>query len=172
MSEQGHSAGVADVAASLIAQLSGRGQTVVVAESLTGGSLTAALVAVPGASAVVIGAVIAYNTAIKQSVLGVDPALLASGGAVDAEVARQMAEGVRRVLVVEGLAADYALATTGVAGPTPQDGQPPGTVFISLAHASGVETRGLRLEGDRGEIRAAAVTAALGMLHEHLQQQP
>ena len=98
------------------------------AESLTGGLVCAALTDVPGASAVVRGAVVAYATELKAQVLGVDPDLLATGGAVQAEVARQMATGVCRVL-----GADVGVATTGVAGPDPQDGHPVGTVFVAVA---------------------------------------
>lgn len=92
--------------------------TVAVAESLTGGRVAAALTAVPGASAVLRGSVTAYATDLKASVLGVDPALLSRSGAVDPEVARQMAVGVRRVC-----GADVGIATTGVAGPDEQDGK-------------------------------------------------
>src|SRR6476646_10184208 len=115
-------------AESLIAVLGRRGLTVASAESLTGGLVCAALTDVPGASAVVRGSVVAYATELKAQVLGVDPELLASGGAVQAEVARQMATGVCRVL-----GADIGVATTGVAGPDPQDGHPVGTVFVAVA---------------------------------------
>ena len=105
-------------AAGVLAELDAAGATVAVAESLTGGLLAAALVAVPGASRCFRGSVTAYATDLKASVLGVDAGLLAARGAVDAEVAGQMAEGVRRLM-----GADYGVATTGVAGPDPQDGQ-------------------------------------------------
>lgn len=85
-------------AADLVSVLTGRGQTVACAESLTSGLVCAALTDVPGASAVVRGAVVSYATDVKAAVLGVDADLLARAGAVDAEVARQMAQGVCRVL--------------------------------------------------------------------------
>ncbi|PPL19267.1 CinA family protein [Microterricola pindariensis] len=157
-----------DAAAHVIAELTRRGETVAIAESLTGGLLAATLIAVPGASAAVSGAVVAYNTAIKHSVLGVDAALLAERGAVDPEVARQMADGVRRVLAVDGRAADYGIATTGVAGPDPQNGQPPGVVYLGVASAAGIRSVGLRLSGDRTAVRAASVNAALEALREAL----
>ena len=109
--------GPGSVAAGALELLAGRGQSLAVAESLTGGLVAGALTAVPGASRVVRGSVTAYATDLKRDVLGVDGALLAARGAVDGEVARQMASGVRRVL-----GADWGLATTGVAGPDPQDG--------------------------------------------------
>lgn len=110
------------------AALRGEGSTVAVAESLTGGLLAAALVDVPGASATFRGSVTAYATELKASVLGVDEGLLAVHGPVHPVVARQMAEGVRRLL-----GATYGVATTGVAGPDPQDGQPVGTVHLAVA---------------------------------------
>jgi CDP-diacylglycerol--glycerol-3-phosphate 3-phosphatidyltransferase len=98
-----------------------RGETLAVAESLTGGALAAAVVAVPGVSATFRGGVVAYATELKSELLGVDAALLAARGPVDPDVAVAMAEGVR-----ERLGATWGLATTGVAGPDPQDGHPPG----------------------------------------------
>ncbi|MDO4241208.1 MAG: nicotinamide-nucleotide amidohydrolase family protein [Microbacteriaceae bacterium] len=140
------------------------GVRVAVAESLTGGALASAIVGVPGASAVFVGGVVAYDTEVKQQLLGVDGDLLAEGGPVQAEVARQMACDVRAAL---GVAADIGLATTGVAGPDPdlQTGQLPGTVFVGLV--SSVSSRAVRLPvlaGDRAFIRAAAVNAALRLL--------
>lgn len=159
---------VADAAALVVAELTRRGATLAVAESLTGGLLAAELVNVPGASAVFRGAVVAYDTAIKSSVLGVDSTLLAERGAVDASVAQQMADRVRSVLAVDGRGADYGLATTGVAGPDPQDGQPPGTVFVALAGGAGLTVSRLHLPGDRAAIRATTVQAALSLLAHEL----
>lgn len=156
------------VAARIVAELARRGERVALAESLTGGLLTAALVDVPGASAVVSGGVVAYATPLKASLLGVDAALLAERGAVDEEVARQLARGVRERCAIDGIPAEHALATTGVAGPDPQDGQPPGTVWVGVASAAGERARGLRLEGDRAAIREASVDAALALLAEEL----
>src|SRR4051812_47619675 len=101
-------------AAELLADLRSRGWTIAVAESLTGGLLCAALVDVVGASRSLRGGVVAYATELKGALLGVDDAVLAARGAVDPEVARQMAAGVR-----VRLGADVGLATTGVAGPDP-----------------------------------------------------
>lgn len=155
-------------AALIVAELTRREQTVAVAESLTGGLLAAEIVGVAGASVVFNGGVVAYSTAIKHSVLGVDAELLAERGAVDAEVARQMADGVRRVLAVNGRAADFGISTTGVAGPAAQDGQQPGTVFVALATAQDITVTALHLNGDRSAIRSATVRAAVLMLAQNL----
>ncbi|MDH6710710.1 nicotinamide-nucleotide amidase [Kitasatospora sp. MAA19] len=139
--------------------LRARGGTLAVAESLTGGLLAAALVDVPGASATFRGSVTAYATELKASVLGVDEGLLAVYGPVHPVVAGQMAEGVRRLL-----GATYGLATTGVAGPDPQDGQPVGTVHLAVAGPEGTLVSSPRLSGGRARIRHGAVTAALELL--------
>lgn len=144
------------LAADLLAALSARGWTVGVAESLTGGLVAAAIVQVPGASASMRGGVVAYATDLKRDVLGVDAGLLASSGAVDPAVAEQMAEGVRRLL-----GADVGIATTGVAGPDPQDGKPVGTVCLAVVTPTEARTSTVMFDGDRAAIRAAAVEAAL-----------
>lgn len=156
------------VAERIVAELALRGERVALAESLTGGLLTSALVDVPGASAVVTGGVVAYATELKATLLGVDPVLLDERGAVDAEVAAQMAHGARAHLALDGRAADHALATTGVAGPDPQDGHPAGTVWIALSSDAGDEVRSLFIVGDRAAIREATVDAALGLLAQRL----
>ncbi|MEF2976509.1 CinA family protein [Subtercola sp. YIM 133946] len=153
-----------DLTARLIADLTRRGETVAVAESLTGGLLVAELIRVPGASTVVWGGVVAYNTAIKASVLGVDSNLLRSHGAVHPTVAVQMAEGVRHALAIDGSPASIGIATTGVAGPDPQDGQAPGIVYIGLAIGDDSWSFDLHLEGSRDQIRAAAVSEAVRIL--------
>ncbi|MEV6792346.1 nicotinamide-nucleotide amidohydrolase family protein [Streptomyces sp. NPDC051320] len=145
--------------------LAGRGETLAVAESLTGGLVAAELTSVPGASQVFLGSVTAYATALKQEILGVDADLLADRGAVDADVARRMAVGVRRVL-----GADWGVATTGVAGPEPQDGQPVGTVYVAVAGPRGVENLSLlRLNGGRADIRKESVRSVLELLSGELR---
>ncbi|WP_093841334.1 CinA family protein [Streptomyces aidingensis] len=142
-----------------------RGQTLAVAESLTGGLVAAALTGVPGASRAFRGSVTAYATGLKQELLGVDGALLAERGAVDPEVARQMALGVR-----DRLGADWGISTTGVAGPEPQDGKPVGTVYTAVAAPGAAEALALRLatDGDRAAIRAASVRGVLTALRNAL----
>jgi nicotinamide-nucleotide amidase len=150
-------------AAAVHEALLARGETLAVAESLTGGALGSALTAVAGVSATFRGGVVAYATDVKGSVLGVDADLLGRAGAVDPEVARQMAGGVRDLL-----GATYGLATTGVAGPDPQDGHPPGEVHLALAAPGGTVAVQVALDGDREQIRAEAVRRALGLLLGHL----
>jgi nicotinamide-nucleotide amidase len=159
-----------DLARRVHAALLARGETLAVAESLTGGALGAALTEVPGVSATFRGAVVAYATELKASLLGVDPALLGRTGAVDPEVAGRMARGVR-----ERLGATYGLATTGVAGPDPQDGRPPGEVHLAWAAprgagagAAAVSALSLDLAGDRAAVRAEAVRRALLLALERL----
>lgn len=153
-----------ETAADVHAVLLDRGETVAVAESLTGGALGATMTAVPGVSATFRGGVVAYATDLKSALLGVDPALLAERGAVDPDVAAAMAAGVR-----ERLAATYGVATTGVAGPDPQDGHPPGEVYVAVAGGGHRPAcRGLALAGDRAAVRAGAVRAALDLLRERL----
>lgn len=169
-------------AARLVRLLAARGETLAVAESLTGGLVAAEITSVPGASKVFRGSVTAYATELKRDVLGVDGTLLDERGAVDPEVARQMADGVRRFL-----GADWGIATTGVAGPEPQDGQPVGTVYVAVAgpdsaadgpdfesmrgYADGGargKVAALRLNGDRSEIRMESVRSVLTLLLERL----
>ena len=157
------------VAADVVALLTERGLTVAVAESLTGGLLVAELIAIPGASAVVRGGVVAYATALKHSLLGVSAPLLAAHGPVHPEVASQMASGVRRHLAIDGSFADVGLSTTGVAGPGPQDGHPAGTVFVGVAIAEDVRVLRLSLDGDRDGIRRAVVSESLVLLRSRLQ---
>jgi nicotinamide-nucleotide amidase len=142
--------------ADLIRSLTTRGLTVAVAESLTGGLVIADLVAVSGASAVVRGGIVAYATELKHELLGVDAALLAAVGPIQAAVAEQMAAGVRARLT-----ADVGLATTGVAGPDPQDGHPPGEVWIAIATATDIRSVRLELGGDRATIRRETVEAVI-----------
>jgi nicotinamide-nucleotide amidase len=153
-------------ATSLITALIARGATVATAESLTGGLVCAALTSVPGSSAVVRGGLVSYAVSVKAGVLGVDPSLLERQGAVDPAVAVQMAIGARRLL-----ASDFAIATTGSAGPDPDPGGamtgpvPPGRGFVAVAGPEGEVVAGFACEGsDREGVRRAAVEAALGLL--------
>jgi nicotinamide-nucleotide amidase len=143
----------------VIAGLIDRGETVATAESLTAGLVCATLTEVPGASAVVRGGLVVYATDLKIRLARVDPALLAESGAVDPEVAAQLAEGAREVC-----GADWGLGLTGVAGPDPQDGVAPGTVHIGLAGAGIREVRTQWFDGDRASVRTNSVRAALALL--------
>lgn len=157
-------------AAALLSALTHRGWTLGVAESLTGGALCAEIVSVPGASAVLLGGVVAYATPVKATVLGVDAELLATHGPVHPQVALQMADGVRRVVNVDGVPADVGVSTTGIAGPDSPDGQPVGTVHVGIVTPDGSSTKALHLQGDRDSIRALTVVAALQTLLEFVQE--
>lgn len=172
--------------------LAGRaGVRIAVAESLTGGRLADALVSIPGVSSVFSGGVVAYDTAIKRSVLGVDETLLSTRGPVDPEVAAQMAAGVRRVCATPAAdgtvrSADIGVSTTGVAGPDPdpQSGQRPGTVWVAVdldgmaprvrgleaASGSSVDDSSVVDQGEtRSSIRDRTVGAALTLLIDALE---
>ena len=157
----GFSAGEAarDLAGQVLDRLRAGGQTVAVAESLTGGLLAAALTDVPGASAAFRGGMVTYATELKAVLLGVDALMLARHGAVYPPVAVAMADGVRA-----RLGATYGLATTGVAGPEPADGQPVGTAHIAVSVADDTVVRTIALTGDRQQIRRLTVEHALGLL--------
>ncbi len=114
------------------------GTAVAVAESLTGGMISSALAAAPGASGWFRGGIVAYSSAVKHDLLDVP-----DGPVVSATAAEAMAVAVRLLL-----RADLAVAVTGAGGPDPQDGEPPGTVFLAVADAEGVRSRRLHVDGD------------------------
>ncbi|TFH51097.1 CinA family protein [Actinomyces viscosus] len=152
-------------ASDLLRAAENRGVTLAVAESLTGGQVASSLVEVPGASRVLVGAVVAYAVRVKAQVLGVDAAHLARTGPVDRDVALQMAHGVRRLL-----GADLGLATTGVAGPGPADGHPAGTVHIAVVGPGGEAHRELHLSGHRSQVRYEAVLNAIELASDFLRE--
>jgi nicotinamide-nucleotide amidase len=154
-----------DLARTAIELLIRAGRTVAVGESLTGGLVAAALTTVPGSSAVVRGGVVAYATDLKTELLGVPADLLARYGPVHPEVAAAMATGVR-----QRLGATYGAATTGVAGPGPADGHPQGTVYIAVAGPAGIAEAGLRLPGERHEVRERTVESVLSLLVSALRE--
>lgn len=145
----------------IVADAVDAGLTVATAESLTAGMVCAELGNVPGASGMLMGAVVAYQNSVKETVLNVSGELLAREGAVDADVARQMAKGVRRLT-----GSSLGLATTGVAGPEPHGGQPVGTVFIALADEYGAWCSRHRFEGNRSAIRRHTTNQALLQLQQ------
>ena len=155
-----------DLATVVLGQLRARGQTLAVAESCTGGGLGAALAAVPGASDVWLGGVIAYANAVKQQLLGVPEPVLAQHGAVSDPVAQAMAEGARRVT-----GADWALAITGVAGPGGgTEAKPVGLVHIAVAGPDGCSSEGVRFGASRGRawIQTLSAGEALNRLRLRL----
>ncbi|MFJ4016467.1 CinA family protein [Microbacterium sp. NPDC090014] len=157
-------------ASAVLAALVERGWTLGVAESLTGGALAAEFVSVPGASASLRGAIVAYATPVKHTLLGVDDALLDAHGPVHPDVALQMAAGVRGALNVDGAPADVGVSTTGIAGPDSPDGQPVGTVHVAVVTPDFSVTELFRFAGDRAEVRARAVDAAIDMLARVLRE--
>lgn len=146
-------------AATIVSRLTDIKASVATAESLTGGRLAARMTDVPGSSAVYAGGVVSYATAVKVGVLGVPQSVVDEHGVVSEECARSMAEAARALLRTT-----YGVSTTGVAGPDSQDGQPVGTVFVGVAGPRGTRVVRLALDGDRAEIQAASVAAALSAL--------
>jgi len=156
--------GTTDLAAVVLELCRAAGIRLAVAESCTGGLLGARITAVPGSSDVFIGGVQVYHNSAKVALLGVDPAAIDAHGAVSEQVAAAMASGVRSRLQTE-----IALSITGIAGPaggTPD--KPVGTVWIAL-DGQRPETLGVRLFGDRREIRERAAQAALDLVRRQLQ---
>lgn len=144
------------IAQEAVALLQARGLTVGTCESLTGGMICAALVDVPGASKVVRGGLITYQTDTKTLLAGVDAALIERCGVVSGEVARAMAEGARARLGV-----DIAVSATGMASPGEENDPPAGTVYVGVASEKGVRAIPLQLEGTRQEIRQQTVEQAI-----------
>ena len=144
----------------VVEMLAARKETVSVAESLTGGMLASRLVDVPGASAVLGESYVTYANEAKERLLGVSGETLRAHGAVSEQCAREMAEGCRRAS-----GADWALATTGIAGPdggTPE--KPVGTVYIACAGRQGVVVKALKLRGDRTRVRSMTCLYAMDLL--------
>ena len=141
-----------------------RGQTVAVAESCTGGLVGHTLTKTAGSSAYFFGGVVAYSDALKERLLGVNREIILRAGAVSAETARAMAEGMRRVTPV-----DHALAVTGIAGPAGgTEEKPVGTVYFGLASPDKTLTFLCHFSGDRGQVQARACQTALDLLRRHL----
>jgi nicotinamide-nucleotide amidase len=138
--------------------LASTGRRLAVAESLTGGLVSSRLTSVPGASAWFAGGVVSYGSDVKRALLGVS-----EGPVVSERAAREMAEGVARLL-----GADVGLSLTGVAGPVPQEGQPVGTVFIGLSLGSGSQVTELLFSGDRQLVRERAATYSIDVLRRVL----
>ena len=139
------------------------GQTVAVAESLTGGLVGATLSSRPGSSATFRGGLVVYATDLKAQLADVPTEVLETHGAVSSQTAAALADGART-----RLGADWGLGLTGVAGPDEQEGQPVGTVHLAVAGPAGTTVRSLRLPGDRERVRLLAVTGVLDLLRRAL----
>jgi PncC family amidohydrolase len=153
--------------ATLHAELLRRGATLATAESLTGGALGDLVSASPGASDTYPGGVVTYATEAKTGLLGVRDATVEEHGVVSAQCAREMAERVRELL-----GTDWGVSTTGVAGPTEQEGKPVGTVFVAVAGPNGSQHRQLALDGDRAEIRQRTCVSAAKLALEAIVDEP
>jgi nicotinamide-nucleotide amidase len=147
------------LAARVLDQLAATQATLATAESLTGGLLAATITSVPGASGCYRGGIVAYATDVKHRLLDVPEEVLHAHGAVSAETAEAMAAGAR-----ERLDSTYGLATTGVAGPDPQEGKPVGLVYVAVAGPRGNSSGRHHFTGKRAVVRADAVAAVLNLL--------
>jgi nicotinamide-nucleotide amidase len=155
----------------ILDQLRSQSKYLVVAESLTGGLLTASFAAIAGASDVLLAGIVAYDTRLKHELLGVSNQLLENQGPVDPEVAAQMAEGLRsRIASKTGIDADQiiAISTTGVAGPSPQGEKPVGELYIAVSQASETKVFAHQLTGERGQIQNSAVLLGVGHLWDEI----
>lgn len=153
-----------DLAEIVLARLRQHGRTLAVAESCTGGLVGGRLTAVPGASEVFRGGVVAYDNAVKAGQLGVSESLLAAHGAVSEEVARAMADGVHRALGTWA-----AIAVTGLAGPSGGSSEKPvGTVCLAVRAGERTAARRRVFPGDREEIRQRGAQAGLDLLRRLL----
>ena len=159
------------MAEQVIALAKKAGLSIAIAESITGGALASAFIGVDGASEVILGGIVAYQDRIKEQLLGVSPALIANQSAVDAEVAAQMAEGVRERLsraAGKDAGSVIGVATTGVAGPTSVSGRKPGEVYVAISSSLGVTVYSESFEGSRNQIRMLTRDRAIEILREHL----
>lgn len=140
-----------------------RGLTVAVAESVTGGGLTSRIVNVPDSSTYFVGGIVAYSPEAKSNLLGVSKETLEGPGMVSEACALEMARGVRSVF-----GAALGVSTTGVAGPEPLEGHPPGEVWVALSRNGGDESRRFVAPGDRDQVRRWAEQTALDLVRRAL----
>lgn len=155
----------------ILDQLRNQSKYLVVAESLTGGLLTASFAAIAGASDVLLTGIIAYDTRLKHELLGVSNQLLENQGPVDPEVAAQMAEGLRsRIANKTGIDSDQivGISTTGVAGPSVQGEKPVGELYIAVSQAGTTKVFAHQLAGERGQIQNSAVLLGVGHLWDEI----
>jgi len=152
------------IAQTLIDSLFERGETLAVAESLTGGLVAAALTDSPGASRVFRGGVVVYASESKVSLLGINQELIEEHGLVSREVAEAMALAIR-----ERFTSTWGIATTGVAGPGPHQGVPAGEVWIAVSGPTNLSEHLALGDLGRSEVRNGAVTGALALLSRILR---
>lgn len=139
--------------------------TLVTAESLTGGGVSAALTAIQGTSSYFLGGIVAYSNPAKAQVLHVPEAILANPGAVSAPCAEAMANGVRDVF-----SATFSVATTGLAGPGGGSARKPvGLVFVAVAGPDGTTVEQHQFAGEREDVTEQAIHAGLSLLHDRVR---
>jgi PncC family amidohydrolase len=148
-----------DLKTAIVRTMKRRGLTLATAESITGGGVAAAITDVAGSSAIFLGSIVTYSDASKTKFLGIPRRILTRSTAVSEEVARDMAESVRKQF-----GSDFAISTTGVAGPGKAYGQRAGTVWVAIASQRETVTIELALRGDRDSIRKATIESALACL--------
>ena len=156
------------LAARLGAALRAAGKTIACAESCTGGLVTSRLTDIPGSSGYVMGSIVSYTNEIKERLVGVRHATLAAHGAVSPETAREMAEGIRRVIRT-----DLGIGITGIAGPgggTPE--KPVGLVYIAVTGEAGTVVRENHFSGSRREVKRQTSETALEMALQYALRQP
>lgn len=146
------------LSSTIVESLKSKGESLSVAESITGGALTSEIVSVPGASHILKGSIVAYSVEIKMRELSVPQELIDRAGVVSEEVALGMADGIRARMNTT-----WSIASTGVAGPGPHQGISAGTVWLAIVGPNTRETVKLALEGDRETVRRGAVESALGV---------
>ena len=149
----------ADLQTLIVKTMKKRGLTLATAESITGGGVASAITEVPGSSDIFLGGIVSYSDASKTKFLGIPKRVLTKSSPVSEIVATSMAESVRREF-----GADFAIATTGVAGPGKAYGQKAGTVWVAIASKRETVTIALALTGDRDSIRKATIESALACL--------
>ncbi|CAB4680121.1 MAG: nicotinamide-nucleotide amidohydrolase family protein [Actinobacteria bacterium] len=145
-----------ELATTVIKQLRKSGNTLAVAESLTGGGLGAALTEVAGSSEVFLGGITTYSDASKVKLLEIPKRLISKHTAVSEEVAKAMAESVRKIFK-----SDFAISTTGVAGPGKAYGKSAGSVWLAISTKKEVIAIELSIAGDRATVRKATIESAL-----------
>jgi len=148
-----------EITTQIVKVMKRRGITLSTAESITGGGVASAITDVAGSSAIFLGSIVTYSDASKTKFLGIPKRILIKSTAVSEVVAREMAESVRKQF-----GSDFAISTTGVAGPGKAYGQKAGTVWVAIASKRETITIELALTGERNAIRGATIESALACL--------
>ena len=148
-----------EITTQIVKVMKRRGLTLSTAESITGGGVASAITDVAGSSAVFLGSIVTYSDLSKTKFLGIPKRILTKSTAVSEVVAREMAESVRKQF-----GSDFAISTTGVAGPGKAYGQKAGTVWVAIASKRETITIELALTGERNAIRGATIESALACL--------